>query len=85
MSAALLSHIDPHTNTNPFFEGMGFLPGNRLSDAAVGPQHAAAAELEEVIASAAAHLPDLLASKGAAGAQVCVVCVFRLGQCQSRR
>jgi len=71
VSAALLSHIDPHTNTNPFYEGMCFLPGNTLSDAAVGPQHATAAELEEVIASAAAHLPDLLANKGAAGAQVC--------------
>ena len=60
LAASLYSHINPKTGTNPFFKAMGYVPGNRLQDTAVGPPPPGAAEQEEVLASAHIHLPKVL-------------------------
>lgn len=60
LAASLYSHINPKTGTNPFFQAMGYVPGNRLQDTAVGPAPPGAAEQEEVLASAHIHLPKVL-------------------------
>lgn len=71
LGAVLCSHIDPTTGTNPFFEGMGYVPGSRVQDTAVGPPPATAAQQEEVLSSATIDLPEVLTHAGtAAAAQV---------------
>ena len=71
IAAVLLSHIDPNTQTNPFYEAIGFVPGAELQDAGAGPPPATAAAQEEVLDSATIHLPDVLATVGSsAGVQV---------------
>jgi hypothetical protein len=71
LAAVLLSHIDPKTQTNPFFRGMGYVPGNAVHDTEVGPPPPGAAEQEELLVSATVHLPDVLAAAGStAAAQV---------------
>lgn len=85
LSASLLSHIDPATNTNPFFARLGYVPGNALKDstAGAGPAHPMAAEQEEVLASATIHLPGVLAATGsAAAAQVGTPCACGCLACQ---
>lgn len=72
LAAVLLSHVDPKTQSNPFFKGMGYVPGNAVHDTAVGAPPPGAAEQEELLASATVHLPDVLAAAGStAAAQVC--------------
>eukprot|EP00775_Hariotina_reticulata_P007933 gene7933-8129_t len=59
IACVLLSHIDPATGTNPLFKELGYTPGSVMSEASAGPRLAAAAQAEEVLASATVHMPDV--------------------------
>lgn len=54
-----MSHIDPATGTNPFFEGVGYTPGHHFVDRDLGPEQPVAA-VEELLATAIVDLPDVL-------------------------
>jgi hypothetical protein len=60
LAAVLFSFIDPSTGTNPFFEAIGYEPGTKVQDTAVGPPPAGAADQEELIASAHINMPQVL-------------------------
>jgi hypothetical protein len=61
VSAAILTHIDPATGTNPCFDALGYTPGNKLQERGLGPLPAAAEAAEEVLCSATVHVPQLVA------------------------
>lgn len=60
IAAALLTHIDPQTGTNPFFEGINYTPGNKVVETGLGPEQPVAA-IEEVLASATVDIAELVA------------------------
>jgi hypothetical protein len=76
IASVLLSHIDPATGTNPLFKEIGYTPGSVMSEASAGPRLAAAAEAEEVLASATVHMPDV-ANMGHVNPQVTVHITYR--------
>jgi hypothetical protein len=61
VSAAVLTHIDPATGSNPCFDALGYIQGDRLQERGLGPLPAAAEAAEEVLCSATVHVPQLVA------------------------
>lgn len=61
VASAILSSIDPVTGTSPTFQAMGYTPGPLREEPFLGPLPAAAQQVEEVLASATVHLPELVA------------------------
>lgn len=55
-----MSHIDPATGTNPFFTAAGYTPGNQVIEKGLGAEQPVAA-VEELLASATVHVPQLVA------------------------
>lgn len=62
LAAAILTHIDPATGTNPCFQALGYSQGDRLQEQGLGPLPAAAEAAEEVLCSATVHVPELVAA-----------------------
>lgn len=60
IAAAVMSHIDPATGTNPFFDGVGYTPGNQVVERSLGPEQPTPA-VEELLATATVHVPDVVA------------------------
>jgi hypothetical protein len=61
VSAAILTHIDPATGTNPCFDALGYSQGSKVQERGLGPLPAAAEAAEEVLCSATVHVPQLVA------------------------
>ncbi|KAF6266547.1 GMC oxidoreductase-domain-containing protein [Scenedesmus sp. NREL 46B-D3] len=62
LAAAILTHIDPATGSNPCFEALGYTQGDRLREIGLGPLPTAAEAAEEVLCSATLHIPELVAA-----------------------